>query len=194
MAVLLAIVISFTWQACNVHRQVQEMMILSECEFRIAGFRDIYLLDIPMDRIQGVDNLSVTDIFRLTSGLLAGDLPLKMKVNLEINNPNHRQALLNELQWKLFLKNQQMLEGAVSERVVIPARQTAILPIDVQLNIAELFRKEVVGQVVKFVVALLDESAERPEVMIRLKPSISVAGKSLYYPGWIDVRYDFTSR
>ena len=180
--------------SCDILRQIGEMQALSKCEFRIHSLTDIYLAGINVSKIQDISDVRPMDIMLLTSALLNNQLPLSFDLNLEVKNPNEQVASLNRLEWMLFIDDMQMLEGAISERFVTQAGETAMLPVRIGLNLAEILQGEQADKIIDFGLGLAEGSGKTTRVMVKLKPSVMVGQRSVMYPGWIEVRNEFTAQ
>jgi len=185
---------TFIFTSCNVMRQAKEMKMLSKCEFRINSVTDIYLDGINVSRIQKISAIMPMDMLRLTNAVLNNELPLNFNLNLEVKNPNEQAASLNRLEWILFIDGLQMLQGTISEKFIILAGETGMLPVQIGLNLAEVLSDERSDKLIDFGLGLAEDTGETTRVTLKLKPSIMVGQRNIMYPGWIEVRNEFTAQ
>jgi len=185
---------TFIFTSCNVMRQAKEMKMLSKCEFRINSVTDIYLDGINVSRIQKISAIMPMDMLRLTNAVLNSELPLNFNLNLEVKNPNEQAASLNRLEWILFIDGLQMLQGTISEKFTILAGETGMLPVQIGLNLAEVLSDERSDKLIDFGLGLAEDTGETTRVTLKLKPSIMVGQRNIMYPGWIEVRNEFTAQ
>lgn len=190
----LLMVITFVLPSCDVLRQVEEMKMLSKCEFRINSVTDIYLAGINVSRIQQISDVRPLDVLRLTNAVLSNDLPLNFNLNLEVRNPNEQTASLNRLEWILFIDDLQMLQGVINERFVTNPGETGLLPVQIGFNLAEVLSDERSDKIIDFGLGLAEGSGKTTRVMVKLKPSVMVGQRTIMYPGWIEVRNEFTAQ
>ncbi|HPR58027.1 MAG TPA: LEA type 2 family protein [Bacteroidales bacterium] len=179
--------------SCDILQQVERMKMLSKCEFRIHTITDIHLAEVNLSGIKQVNDIKTTDLLQLTQAVLSNELPLRFKVNLQVKNPNNQAASLNRLEWMLFVDNKQMLDGVVNENFVTGPGETGTLPVSVNLNLAELLQDKQIEQLINYASGLADGTGKSTRVMVKLKPSIMVGQQSIPYPGWLEVRHDFTA-
>jgi hypothetical protein len=179
--------------SCDVLRQIEEMKMLSKCEFRINTVSDIHLAGINVSRIQNFSDVRPLDVLQLTNAFINNKLDFQFMLNLEVNNPNEQAASLNRLEWILYIDDMQMIEGAVTERFTTGPGQTSLLPVQIGFNLSEILKDERRDKVLDFGFGLADGSGKTTRVMVKLKPSIMVGQRSIMYPGWIEVRNEFTA-
>jgi hypothetical protein len=190
----LSLVLFLILPSCDVLRQVQEMQMLSKCEFRIHTVSDIQLAGVNVSKIQSLSDVSPLDVLQITNALLNNQLPLIFKINLQVKNPNEQSASLNSLEWIVFIDDMQMLDGAIKERFVVNASETSTLPVQIGFNLAEVLQGERRDKIMSFGLGLADGSGSTKRVMVKLRPSIMVGQRSIMYPGWIEVRNEFTAQ
>lgn len=180
--------------SCDILQQVGEMQMLSKCEFRINTVTDIRLAGVNVSNIRDISDIKPLDVLMLTNGVLSNNLPLNFKLNLQVKNPNDQTASLNRIDWILFIDNLQMLEGAINERFSVGPDATSMLPVQIGFNLAEVLSDERADKIIDFALGLAEGSGKTTRVMVKLKPSVMVGQRSIMYPGWIEVRNEFTSQ
>jgi LEA14-like dessication related protein len=180
--------------SCDILRQVGEMQMLSKCEFRINTVTDINLAGVNVSNINDISDIRPLDVLMLTNGVLSNNLPLNFKLNLQVKNPNDQTASLNRFDWILFIDELQMLEGAFNENFMVGPNDTSTLPVQIGFNLAEALSDERADKIIDFALGLAEGSGKTTRVMVKLKPSVMVGQRSIMYPGWIEVRNEFTAQ
>lgn len=180
--------------SCDILQQVGEMQMLSKCEFRINTVTDINLAGVNVSNIRHISDIRPLDVLMLTNGVLSNNLPLSFKLNLQVQNPNDQTASLNRIDWILFIDDLQMLEGAINEKFSVGPDATSMLPVQIGFNLTEALSDERADKIIDFALGLADGSGKNSRVMVKLKPSVMIGQRSIMYPGWIEVRNEFTSQ
>lgn len=185
--------ILFFVNSCDVLQQIEGMKTFSKCEFRIHTISDMQLAGIDISGIRSVSDVKPMDMLQLTNGYLNNNLFFDFNLNLQVKNPNDQAASLNRLEWLLFIDGEQLLEGVVNETFITGPGQTAILPVQIGFNLADVLKNQSINRVVDYAAGLTDGSGKTTKLMLRLKPSVIVGQQSIIYPGWIEVRNEFTA-
>lgn len=180
--------------ACDVLKQVEGMQMLSKCEFRINTISDIQLAGVNVSGVKKISDVNPLDALLITNAWISNQLPFNFNLNLEVKNPNSQPASMNRLDWILFIDDMQMLEGAVNERFVTGAGETRNLPVQIGFNLAEVLKGESKDKIIGTVLGLVDGSGKSTRVMVKLKPSVMVGQQTIMYPGWLEVRHEFTAK
>jgi hypothetical protein len=188
------VTILFIITSCDVLQEIEGIKTFSKCEFRIHTISDIQLAGVDVSKIEKVSDLKAMDALQLTNGLLNNQLPLNFNLNLQVKNPNHQAASLNRLEWLLFIEGEQLLEGVLNETFVTGPGQTGVLPVQIGFNLADVLLNKNLERVVDYATGLTDGSGKTTGVMLRLKPSVTVGQQNIMYPGWIEVRNEFTAK
>ena len=192
MIILFAAAVMLT--ACDVLKQVEGMQMLSKCEFRINTISDIQPAGVNVSGVKKISDVNPLDALLITNAWISNQLPFNFNLNLEVKNPNSQPASMNRLDWILFIDDMQMLEGAVNERFVTGAGETGNLPVQIGFNLAEVLKGESKDKIIGTVFGLVDGSGKSTRVMVKLKPSVMVGQQTIMYPGWLEVRHEFTAK
>ena len=180
--------------ACDVLKQVEGMQMLSKCEFRINTISDIQLAGVNVSNIRKIADVNPLDALLITNAWMNDQLTLKFNLNLQVKNPNSQPASMNRMDWILFIDDKQMLDGAVNERFVTGAGETGNLPVMINFNLAEVLKGESKDKIISTALGLIDGSGKSTRVMVKLKPSVMVGQQTIMYPGWMEVRHEFTAQ
>lgn len=187
-------IFAFLFPSCDIFRQLGEMQMLSKCEFRINTVTDINLAGVNVSNILDISDIRPLDVLMLTNAVLSNNLPLNFNLNLEVKNPNDQTASLNRFDWILFIDELQMLEGAFNENFIVGPNDTSTLPVQIGFNLSEVLSDERADKIIDFALGLTEGSGKTTRVMVKLKPSVMVGQRSIMYPGWIEVRNEFTAQ
>ncbi len=194
MKVIILFAAAVMLTGCDVLKQVEGMQMLTKCEFRINTISDIQLAGVNVSGVKKISDINPLDALIITNAWLSNQLPLDFNLNLEVKNPNNQPASMNRLDWILFIDDMQMLEGAVNERFVTGAGETGNLPVQIGFNLAEVLKGESKDKIISTALGLVDGSGKSTRVMVKLKPSLMVGQQTIMYPGWLEVRHEFTAK
>jgi hypothetical protein len=179
---------------CGVAKQAKLVSSLANCEFRILSVQDVNLEGVMLQDIKSVKDLNFTDVARIIAGLTSPTFPLSLRLNIEGRNPNTREAGLNKLDWILFIDDNQMTSGILDEPFSIPANGTAIVPVQIGLDLKQVLSGKSAEAILNFCMNLAGVGNVPTRFKIKLKPTVIVAGNTLTYPGYITVRTSYTSK
>lgn len=185
---LLSLLLFFLLISCSTLRETRS---LSRCEFRYDRIVDLQMAGIALETINGYGDLSMIELGKLSAAVLSGELPLQMTLILEARNPNKRQAALNRLEYILYFDEAEMSRGSVDQRIVIPPGATVSIPVTVNLNLLDILDPSGLRSIVKLALSLSDRTGQTSKLTIRVRPSLMIAGKPVYYPGYIRINREF---
>jgi hypothetical protein len=188
---LVCVVLMLSQQGC---KSKDELLALSKCEFRVKDVSDIFLAGVAVENVDDFSDIDFVDGLILWAAASAGNLPLSLKVNVEIRNPNSELAALNKAEWKLYVDNLFMAEGTYDERIEIPPNDgIATLSIPVSVNLAELLQGDTGMALLNLALNLAEIGDEPTRITLSAKPYIYVGKRLIRYPGFFDVSTEFTS-
>ena len=183
----LALVVS----ACST---LLQMAALSKCEFKIDSVKNTRLAGLSIQGLRGFNEVKLTDATKVVAAFASGKLPLEFTLNVAVRNPNKMDAAMTKLDWEALLDQPTILTGTVNQHLRVPANGgTAILPLNVSVNLKQLFSTLKKEQLLDLGFGLADASDKPTRVALKLKPTVDVAGRPVTYPGWFTVKRDFTA-
>jgi hypothetical protein len=177
--------------SCGITDQTRGMKNFAKCSFRIRDVQDMALAGVNVQDVQSFSDFDFVETGRITTALLSGDLPLTFTLNIEIQNPNQEQALMNELEWILFIDDAEITKGTINKKIEIIPGGINVLPVGLNLDLLELLSGESSSSIMNFGLNLSGNGGTPSRMKLKIKPSIYVSGKRISYPGYISIEDEF---
>ena len=194
----LSIVILFAVLAagCGLNKQARQIEALEKCTYEISSADSIYLAGRDISRLVKNKTLELRNVPELALALFRKNIPLKARVNLAITNPTSTEAAINQFEYIVLIKNQEIANGFVNQKVSIQPGGTTTVPVRVNSNIYSfLSNGKTMEEILDFVRGGESGAAERKGVVtIKIKPTIDVGGKLVRYPGYITIDKEVSSK
>jgi len=183
-AIVLGLVMVGLLGGCRAFREVSN---LKEVRFRIDRVTDAQLAGISLAGVQSYEDFGGLDIARLGSALAEGRLPLSFQLHVEATNPegNTLNARLTNMDWTLLLEDRETVSGTVDRTIVLPPGEPTDVPVDVSLDLAELF-DENLQRLVALATAVAGEGPPT-NVKLKVQPTIQTRLGPMRYPNPITV-------
>ncbi len=194
---ILATVGLFT--SCGVSRQVSEAKAFGDCKYKIASADSIYLGGIDVREFRNIKSIGDLDLARyprLGLALLRKDVPLDLRVNLDINNPTRKKAAINQLEYKVLLTNSEIFNGFLNEKIeVYPGSGSTRVPVKLSANVYKLLTNDATrDEFINMILALSGKSGSKPtKFTVKVKPTLDLAGKQINYPGYLTFDQEITT-
>jgi hypothetical protein len=175
---------------------VQQAKAFKDADIRLASIEQATVAGVDVLRIRKASDLSILDQARLATSYASGNMPLRMRVNLEVRNPNDETAALNELDYIALIDGKQIATGHTTERIeVAPNGGLATVPVTLESNLHEALGKQSGGSLTDFVLGLASQDQQSMRLTLRLRPTfITSNGRRITPTGYINVNKDFTAR
>ncbi len=193
-AMILLLLVAVPFSGCDVARQARQVSTLASCDFRILSVEHINLAGVAFEHIHSVSDLALGDVAMILAGFASPTFPLSLQINLEVRNPNPKDAGLNRLEWIVFIDEIQMTSGFIDQPVTIPAHTTSVVPVAVALDLKQALSGKSASATLNFCMNLAGVGNIPTRFKIKLKPSVIIAGNALTYPGFITVNTTYTSK
>jgi LEA14-like dessication related protein len=181
--------------ACSVIQQGQQMAALAKCDFRIQSVSNITLMGVNVQTIKSVSDLSLFDAQKLIRNVTASQVPLNATVNVQAKNPNDRTAGMTKLEWILFIDDIQMTQGNIAQNITIPPNNgEAVIPVNFSVDLKKVLQGKSGDALINFGLNLAGVGSKPTRFLIKLKPTIMIGSQGIVYPGYINVRTEYTSQ
>lgn len=193
MKKLLLVLLSAVFLGCGVARQIQEAKNFAKCEFRIRSVEGTRLGDVKIQNVKSLKDLSMKKAAEIAMVLGSDKIPLSFTLNLQAKNPNAETASMNKLEWILFIDEHEMVAGVLDHKTEISQNQVAEIPIVISADLREALRGKSRDAMVNLAFNVAGQGDNPTHILLKVKPSIEIAGYIIQYPGYIDVKMDFTA-
>jgi hypothetical protein len=192
--IFLLLSIAVLLNSCGVMEQASQMTMLSKCDFRLDKIENIRLAGIDIQNIKSYEDLGVIQILNLTTAVARKDLPLSFTLGVEARNPNNKTAAMNRMDWILYIDDIEMTRGIVNDRVEInPNGGIANIPLSLNFNLMEVLQGKSGDALLNFGFNLAGSGDRPTRILVKVKPTIYIGSTAIDYPGYINVKTEFTS-
>jgi hypothetical protein len=182
--------------SCSTLRGIQDAMTnLTRCKFKLESVSGFSLMGVNLSDKRSLSDFSITDGVRLTAGFARGEFPASFRLNVAAINPNdgtggtkQTSATLTSFAWTLIIDNKLTINGDIADPITIPGTgQKAIIPLQMNLDLAKFFKDEGYESVVNLAMALGGVNGSPSRITLRATPRLSTAFGDITYPGAINI-------
>ncbi len=191
---LALVILAFNLFGCRAANQIQEAKNFARCEFRLRSVDDLRLAGVSIQHVKSVSDLSLKKSVQLMPALAGKSLLLEFTLMIEAKNPNKEIAAMNTMEWMLYIDDHEMVKGVLDREVRIPADSVSRVPLEISTDLKKSLSGESRESLLKLAFNLAGEGNTPTHILLKVKPSIMVAGIAIGYPGYIDVQTEFTSK
>lgn len=189
---LTAIVIS----SCGINKQTRQIKALEKCTYRITSADQLTLGGADIKKMISNQDINLASLPGLALGLLRKDVPLRARLNLEVKNPTGDDAAINQFEYKILINRQELATGFVNQAMNIAAGQSSVVPVDMEVNVYPFIsNSKVMGEINDFIKSGKNGGPEKKGILtLKIRPSISVGGTLVKYPGFITIDKEVSSK
>lgn len=177
------------FSACDASRQANALNTLSKCKYELVGIDSLFLAGADINDMIKNRQLDISRLPGIAFSFLNQQLPLNASLQLEITNPTRNLAGIREFQYIIMIDDEEMIEGTSDLPIAVEGNSKAIVPVEINANVYKLVNNS--NNLQKFL-NLIDASnsqtIEPIQITFKIKPTISLAGKAIDYPGYINIR------
>ena len=194
--VLAVFVLPLLFSQCSVNQQISQAKALGNCKYAIASADSVYLAGTDVREFKVSKLEDITRYPKLAAGLLLRNVPLSVRLNLDITNPTAKLAGINQLEYKILLAGQELFTGLLNQRIeVLPGSQTRI-PVRLSTNAYQLITDGATRDAFVQLVQNLGGAAntQPSKLTIKLKPTLALGNKEVNYPGYITIEQEINNK
>ncbi|MHB1179853.1 MAG: hypothetical protein ACYCZO_16175 [Daejeonella sp.] len=182
--------------SCGIDKQARQVEALEKCTYEINSVDSIFIAGRDVTQMIEEKTLELRNVPELALALMRKNIPLKAKVNLTINNPTANPAAINQFEYIVLIKDQELANGFVNEKVNVEPGGTTTVPVRVNSNIYSfLSNGKTMDEILDFLRGAENGAQEKKGVVtIRIKPTIEVGNRLVKYPGYITVNKEVSSK
>ncbi|HNW53370.1 MAG TPA: LEA type 2 family protein [Bacteroidales bacterium] len=192
---LLAALATFTFlTSCDVVKQVSQVSNLSKCDFRLESVQRLTLAGVQIQNVKSISDVGMFDAAKLASAVASQQLPLNCILNVEAKNPNTADAGITKIDWILLIDDIEMTSGIIDQPVTIPANNgTAFIPVQVNVDLQKALSGKSADAIINFAMNLAGAGNKPTRFTMKMKPSISVGGFPVSYPGYVTIKTEYSN-
>lgn len=184
---------------CGVGRQVSDAKTFGECKYDLASVDSVYIAGLDIREFKNIKSFQDIDFARyprVAMAFLRKDIPLDLRVNIDITNPTKKRAAINQLEYKVLLTNSEIFSGFLSQLIeVMPGTGKTRVPVKLSANVYQLLNNDQTrDEFINLITTLTGKSNAKPsKLTVKIKPTLDLGGKQVNYPGYISFDKDITS-
>lgn len=181
---------------CGLNKQARQIEALEKCTYEISSADSVFIAGRDVSKLIRNKTFDLSNMPELTLALIRGNIPFRARVNLSITNPTANAAAINQFEYIVLIKGQELANGFVNQKVIVKPGETINVPVRVNSNIyAFLSNRKTINEIIDFVTGGESGSTEKKGVVtIKIKPTIEVGNKLVKYPGYITIDKEVSSK
>lgn len=190
--ILLISFIALITAGCGVSNKIS---LLEQCRYDIKSADSVYVVGRDITRQIKTGSFDLGSVPELAIGLLRKDIPLRAKLNLGIENPGSKSIEINQFDYIISFKGQELVNGTTDRRIDINPGETTIVPIMIKANIYSILSdRNTREEIFSYLRGRGgSENMQKSLISIKVRPSIRVGNKLIKYPGYITIDKELSS-
>jgi len=156
--------------------------------FRLTAVSNVQLGGIPLQNLRSAADLTMEQVLQLQQLLQRQTLPLAFTAYLQVVNVAESATLRNvpvtiqQMRWRLLIDHQPTITGTMTQPVRVPAGQSIVIPIQVDVDLVSFFRNKQYQQFLELALQLArGEGLHR--IALEIQPTLEIPIVGTYrYP------------
>lgn len=192
--ILLALVVVLFVQ-CGVNKQFARLKAFEDCKYELLSADSIYVANIDVKQVIEKGDMDLAKAPKLALALLRRQVPLDAKLNLQISNPSAQIAAINQFEYKILIKNQELASGFVNQNISLaPGGGKTVVPIQISSNIYHLLSDSKTQRALADFFESNSRSDRKSILTIKVRPTLDMGNRKVNYPGFITIDKEITKK
>ncbi|MBC8052589.1 MAG: hypothetical protein H7Y13_05955 [Sphingobacteriaceae bacterium] len=178
--------------SCEVKEQADQLKALEKCTYAIVTADSVYIAGTDARQLISNGGLNLLQAPQLAFAYMQQKMPVKATLQLQVTNNGTEEAGINNFEYKVFIKDTELLAGFIDQKVTIaPNGGTTTLPVRVDKDFYPLISSP---ENQKAVSEFLTSQTEKSMVVtFKIKPRFIIGTQEIEYPDFIDIQKEVTN-
>ena len=172
---------------------LKKIQAFSECEFKLDKVNSLSIAGVAINPT-GQTKLTMQDALKLAAALSSKSLPVNLDLDISGKNENAVESKMVKFDWKIEVKEEEVVAGEVNKAMVIPAKATKVIDLNTGFDLYPVASKYNMDEIKSLINNAFDAEGNPKEIKIFMKPYISIGKINVPYPGFIEVSKYYKSK
>lgn len=175
--------------SCTLLEQAQEYERFIQCDFSLSNIKVLEISNVDISSMAGKGNLNMGDMISITQQIFSGEFPAKLQVDLNARNNDAEKAAIAGLDWKILMKDEEIISGLVDREVIIGPHATTTFPVILDVDLIKLLKSESLPQIMAFAFGNKQyEEITKLGAEFMIKPYYKTKSGIKKYPGYLTIK------
>ena len=178
--------------SCDVVKQIGGAYNLMQCKYDYKSIDNIQIAGIDLGKGKSVSILEIASLTTILSGGSLQNIPFSMVLNLDVENPNEKDAAyLNGMDYMIELNDMEFSSGKMDVPVRIEPGKSAVIPLSIGVDLKNLMNRYSKEKVSSEMSRFLGVSPGQNKVTVKLWPKVLIGDVPIKSPAHIPVTFLF---
>ena len=178
--------------SCDVVKQIGGAYNLMQCKYDYKSIGNIQIAGIGLGKGKSVSILEIASLTTILSGGSLQNIPFSMVLNLDVENPNEKDAAyLNGMDYMIELNDMEFSSGKMDVPVRIEPGKSAVIPLSIGVDLKNLMNRYSKDKVSSEMSRFLGVSPGQTKVTVKLWPKVLIGDVPIKSPAHIPVTFLF---
>jgi LEA14-like dessication related protein len=178
--------------SCDVVKQIGGAYNLMQCKYDYKSIDNIQIAGIDLGKGKSVSILEIASLTTILSGGSLQNIPFSMVLNLDVENPNEKDAAyLNGMDYMIELNDMEFSSGKMDVPVRIEPGKSAVIPLSIGVDLKNLMNRYSKEKVSSEMSRFLGVSPGQTKVTVKLWPKVLIGDVPIKSPAHIPVTFLF---
>lgn len=191
---LFAFMFSFAFLNLGCSGVMDAITNIQRLQFKLDKVTGMKLAGVSLSNLSSISNISLMDAANLLANFTQGKLPVEFTLNVLAKNPNdgtggtkNTSAVIKNMAWRLFIDNNETINGNVGNVSVPGVGKTTNIPIGMSFDLLRFFNNAGYDNLLNLALALGGKNGSSSRITLKVKPTVETILGPITYPGEFDV-------
>jgi len=193
-ALIFVFLLSFAFLNLGCSGVMDAITNIQRLQFKLDKVTGMKLAGVSFSNLSSISNISLMDAANLLANFTQGKLPVEFTLNVLAKNPNdgtggtkNTSAVIKNMAWRLFIDNNETINGNVGNVSVPGVGKTTNIPIGMSFDLLRFFKDAGYDNLLNLALALGGRNGSSSRITLKVKPTVETILGPITYPGEFDV-------
>lgn len=178
--------------ACGVKEQADQLKAFEKCTYELVSADSVYVAGTDVTKLISSKGLNLQQAPRIAFAYFQQKIPVKGILHLKIVNPGAEEAAINQFEYKILIKDTELLSGSVDQRLAIaPNGDSIIIPLKVDKDVYPILSNPANQSAINDF--LTSQTEQKFTLQFKIKPSFSLGKEIIQYPDYVTINKEISN-
>lgn len=183
-AIITSLTLLLLLSSCTQLKQILNTISnLKNIQFSLKDIESVELAGVNISRKSSLNDLSTSNILKLTAAAASKNMPITFKLFIEAKNPNSTAsgnsnssaATITDFPFSLFIDGTRTVSGNISSDIKVPEAGTTVFPVSIGFEMFEMFNSGGYEKMAKMAMNLSGFKTDETNLKVVANPKITTS-------------------
>jgi len=154
-------------------KPVRELKNMQKCDFEFVSVSDFEYAGVHFNEIRSIDDIGLENITKIIAATASQTAKVSFNINIKVLNKSNSRASINGAKWILYMEDQQLLEGNMSNHFSVEPHNSNVMMLRASILPSLRGRAAPLQQIFRLYQSIMGLGEDSPPLTLKIKPILN---------------------